>query len=290
LGLDFSAAEGLLGLEATANALRPVGAEGSLGACASPARLGMILGSMTMNDHERQLLLLGREYFAHGDFEKAEHTLNQVIQKAEGFADVHHMLGIIAHHQGDFVRAEAHFETAVRINPNYTEAQLNLMVTYNELGKYDEARQLYARIRSKARPQRIDPLVRGKLSNMHADLAQAYLDAGLQHDAVAELEKAVTLSPDFADLRLRLGQLYRDIGELTRARHEFETARNSNPNYLRARISLGTFLLSADEHEAARREFEAALAIEPTNKAAAMYLRLIQSPLRASRPPSAKVE
>ncbi|HEY5955759.1 MAG TPA: tetratricopeptide repeat protein, partial [Polyangiaceae bacterium] len=93
--------------------------------------------SKAMEDHERQLLLLGREYFEHGDYEKAEYSLRQVLAKADNFADVHHMLGIIAHNGGDFAKAETHFERALGINPNYTEAQLNLMVTYNELGKYD---------------------------------------------------------------------------------------------------------------------------------------------------------
>ena len=30
-------------------------------------------------------------------------------------------------------------QRAVQLNPNYTEAQLNLMVTYNDLGKFDLA-------------------------------------------------------------------------------------------------------------------------------------------------------
>src|SRR5512133_1427989 len=86
----------------------------------------------TMDDHDRQLLLLGREHFEHGEYEKAEYLLRQVVNKADRFADVHHMLGIIAHHGGDFVKAESCFVRAIQINPNYTDAQLNLMVTYNE--------------------------------------------------------------------------------------------------------------------------------------------------------------
>jgi tetratricopeptide (TPR) repeat protein len=239
-----------------------------------------------MDDHDRQLLLLGRERFEHGEYEKAEYLLRQVVAKADRFADVHHMLGIIAHNNGDFTKAESYFERAIQINPHYTEAQLNLMVTYNELGKYDDARRLYTLVRARTQPQKVDPFVKGKISNMHAQVAQAYLDAGMQRDAVFELEKAVSLSPEFADLRVRLGLLYRDVGELARARAEFESARSVNPRYVHARLCLGMLLLGAGEHEAARREFEAILELEPDNKSAVMYLRLIQSPLRSSPPPA----
>lgn len=240
-----------------------------------------------MDDHDRQLLLLGREHFERGEYEKAEYLLRQVIAKTDRFADVFHMLGIIAHNGGDFAQAEGYFERAVELNPNYTEAQLNLMVTYNELGKYDAARRLYATVRSRTQSKRVDAFAKGKISNMHAEVAQAYLDTGMLREAISELEKAVGLSPDFADLRVRLGLLYRDAGELARARTELEAARSINPKYVQARLSLGMLLLGAGEQEAARHEFEAVLALEPDHKSAHMYLRLIHSPLRTSQPPSA---
>jgi len=239
-----------------------------------------------MDDHDRQLLLLGREHFEHGEYEKAEYLLRQVLTKGDRFADVHHMLGIIAHNGGDFAKAESCFERAIQLNPNYTEAQLNLMVTYNELGKYDDARRVYTLVRARTQPLEVDPFIKGKIANMHAQVAQAYLDAGMRRAAVVELEKAVSLSPDFADLRVRLGLLYRDSGDLAQARRELEAARNVNPKYTQARLSLGMLLLGAGEHEAARREFDELLKLEPENKAAAMYLRLIHSPIGSSRPPA----
>ena len=64
----------------------------------------------------------------------------------------------------------------------------------------------------------LDPFARGKIANMHADVGQAYADAGLPREAIAEYEKAVGLCPQFADLRTRLGTLLREINELDRAR------------------------------------------------------------------------
>lgn len=239
-----------------------------------------------MDDHDRQLLLLGREHFQHGEYDKAEELLRQLIVDSDRFADVHHMLGIIAHDRGDFTNAQIRFEKALEINPYYTEAQLNLVVTYNELGMYDEARQLYATVRKRTRPQNLDPLVKGRISNLHAQVAQAYLDAGMSREALSELERAVQLSPEYVDLRVRLGLLYRDTGELVRARSELEQARNLNPQYIHARLSLGTLLLGGGEHEAARREFEAVLALEPGHRLATTYLKLLKTSVRSTPPAS----
>ncbi len=231
-----------------------------------------------MDDHVKQLLLLGREHYEKAEYDRAEQLLRQVVEKNDRFADVHHMLGVIAHSQGDFTRAEEHFEKAVAQNPRYTEAQLNLMVTYNELGKYEAARRIYSQIRARADSvdSSTDQFAKGKIANMHAEIAQAYHDIGMVNDAIRELEKAVALCPTFADLRTRLGVVLRDNGDLVRARVEFEAARSANPRYVQGRLALGVLLLGAGEIEAARGEFQAVADLDPSNKSASMYLRLAQ--------------
>lgn len=229
-----------------------------------------------MDDHLKQLLLLGREHYQNKEYDKAEYLLRQVAEKVDRFADVHHMLGVITHSRGDFAEAERHFEKAVELNPNYTEAQLNLMVTYNDLGKYDEARKVYALMRDRdhAAGREIEPFAKGKIANMHAELSQAYLDVGMTVDAIRELENATTLCPSFADLLTRLGVLYRDNGDKPRAKEKFLAAKAANPRYVQARLMLGVLLLSAGDNQAAVAEFEAVLAQDPENKSAQTYLRI----------------
>src|SRR5258706_8855725 len=100
-----------------------------------------------MDEPTKQLLLLGREHYAKREFDKAEPILREVLDVEDRFADVHDMLGVIAHSRGNFIQAERHFERALAINPAYTEAALNLAVTYNDRGKYDAAREVYKRIK-----------------------------------------------------------------------------------------------------------------------------------------------
>src|SRR3954464_12019955 len=214
-----------------------------------------------MDDHLKQLLLLGREHYQKREFDKAEYLLKQVVEQTDRIADVFDMLGVVAHSRGDFTQAGRRFEKAVGLNPNYTEAQLNLMVTYNDLGKYDSAREVYARIRGRAPGSEgsADPFQMGKIANMHAEISQAYQDAGMPAEAVAELERAVALCPSFVDLRTRLATLYRDLGQKDRAREQLEIAKQYNPNYVQARVLLGVALLSAGEHSAAIEEFQAVI-------------------------------
>ena len=242
-----------------------------------------------MDDHRKQLLLLGREHYQKREFDKAEYLLKQVVQQTDRFADVFDMLGVIAHAHGDFAQAELHFEKAVGLNPNYTEAQLNLMVTYNDLGKYDSAREIYARIRGRAAGSDgpTDPFVMGKIANMHAETSQAYQDAGMMAEAVIELERAVALCPAFVDLRTRLATLYRDSGQKERAREQLELVKQHNPNYVQARVLLGVALLSAGEHSAAISEFEAVIERDAEHKSAQMYLKIAQTQQRNSVYPPA---
>jgi Tfp pilus assembly protein PilF len=240
-----------------------------------------------MDDKLRQTLLLAREHFEKSEYDEAAPLLHTVLERADHYADVHDMLGVIAHSRGELDNARAHFEQAVSINPNYTEAQLNLMVTLNDLGDYDTARQIYSSIRHRGgRGVDLDPFAKGRIANMHAETSQAYLDAGMTIEAIAELEKAVELCPSFADLRTRLGVLYRDAGDRRSARSQFEAAKQVNPKYQQARIMLGILHLSTGESAEAIEEFEAVLEADPTNKSAQTYLRIARAPTpRTSVPP-----
>jgi tetratricopeptide (TPR) repeat protein len=232
-----------------------------------------------MDEPTKQRLLLGREHYQKRELEKAEPLLREVLKTDDRLADVHDMLGVICHARGNFAQAEYHFERALAINPNYTEAALNLAVTYNDRGKYEAAREVYARIQGSegGTPQGLDPFARGKIANMHAEVGQAYADAGLVHEAIAEYEKAVALCPQFADLRTRLAALFREISEYARAREQYEAAVQARPNYVPARIQLGVTLLSLGDRDGAAKQWNKVLEIEPDNPRAKMYLRALAS-------------
>ena len=242
-----------------------------------------------MDEHVRQLLVQGREHYAKQEYEQAEELLPQVLASHDKFADVHDMLGIIAHNAKRYADAEHHFERALQLNPNYTEAALNLAVTYNDRGKFDEARNVYTRI--KDRPSgdttALDPFARGKIANMHAQIADAYNDATLTREAIGEYEKAVLLCPEFPDLRTKLANLLRQAGDLSRAREQYEAAIRARPSYVQARILLGVTLLAQGDLDAAEAAWNGALEADPASLSAKMYLRMVgMQRARRSAPPA----
>ena len=51
--------------------------------------------------------------------------------------------GVMHHAEGRLRAAEEAFETALRLEPQCTEAAVNLSIVYNESGKYDQARAVF---------------------------------------------------------------------------------------------------------------------------------------------------
>jgi tetratricopeptide (TPR) repeat protein len=219
----------------------------------------------------------GREHYENREYDKAEALLLEVAAATDGFADVMNMLGVICHDRGQVARAQEYFEQAVAINPRYTEAALNLAVTCNEQGLYEDARRAHEHVAS-LQPETardIEPFARGKLANMHADLGRAYAELQLQDKAIAQYREALALSPEFADIRTRLGQLLKDAGQYEAALRELRKVKLDRPKYVPGRISLGVTHFKMGELNQARLEWREVLEIDPENRTAGMYLRMV---------------
>jgi tetratricopeptide (TPR) repeat protein len=232
-----------------------------------------------MDDAGREILTRGRDHYLAGEYEKAEPLLGRLARERLPYADVYDMLGVIYHQQGRLSDAELMFQEALRINPAYTEAALNLAVTYNDLGKYREAKDVYqtAMMASRNAPRSLDPFAKGKIANMHAEVGAAYQGVGLYEDAVREYERALTLCPGFVDIRTRLGATYREMGELLAAVREFERVRAENPNFANGRLHLGLSYYAQGRMADAAAEWEQVLDLAPENRSAQMYLAMIHS-------------
>ncbi|MFO0614917.1 MAG: tetratricopeptide repeat protein [Polyangiaceae bacterium] len=237
-----------------------------------------------MDSRSKQALVLGREHYERHEYDRAEALLNEALAAAEGYADVHNMLGVIHHERGDFTTALRFFERAVELNPDYTEALLNLAITSNDVGQFTRAREVFERTRKPGdrEAKHADAFALGRIANLHATVAEAYKDAGRFDDAVAELEKALRLRPEFADLRVELATILREAGKLERAESELLAAIESRPKYVQARVLLGVTRLALKRPADAARCFRDALELDPEHKAAKMYLRFAERP----RPPA----
>jgi len=230
-----------------------------------------------MDETLKHLLSLGRSYFARRDFLMAEKFLAQVVEKHRGFADVFNMLGVIYHDQSQFDRAQRSFEAALEINPGYSEAALNLAVIYNEAGRYEDARRIYreAMAASREGDVRVDPVVRGKIANMYADIGEVYLSVGMAQDAITAFQQALNLAGDFVDIRMKLATALRERGESEQSVRELERVVELRPGYAAGQVALGVSLYAAGRHDEALGRWRQVLAeLDPEHRAAKMYLAL----------------
>jgi tetratricopeptide (TPR) repeat protein len=236
-----------------------------------------------MDDRTRRQLQRGRDAFHAVQYEKAEKALAPLARDRIPFADLYAMLGSINYQKGRLLDAVGFFEESLRLNPAYTEAALNLAVTYNDLGKYDESKRVYQRMLANRKaeapgPGNVDPFIKGKLANMHLDVGMAYEQAGLHDEAAQEYRRALTLCPTYVDIRIRLWISLRNSGNASAAEREFSKAKKEHPNLMTPRLQLGLTHYTAGRRSDAAREWRDVLAMEPENKFAKLYLRLVTGP------------
>jgi len=88
----------------------------------------------------------------------------------------------------------------------------------------------------------------------HVALGKQRLNDGKLQEAVAEMEKAVALKPNFADLRYTLATLLFDDGRFESVKEHLAHALKVNPKFFKAKISFArTEYLTGDRTAAAER-------------------------------------
>ena len=231
-----------------------------------------------------ELYKQGMEAFDAKDYEKAGRIFQELLSINPRFADIQNKLGIIYNQTNRLELAAQAFEKALDLNAGYTEASLNLAITYSDLGMYEKARQVFERAAHFAEltadktsaASGIDPFVKGKLAAEHLRIGNMYYGLQLLDEAIDEYQKALRLSPNFADIITQLGIALRDKGHYDEAIKEFNRAKLSNPRYISARLHLGITYYSQGFFGLAEEEWQEALLYDPDNSAVRTYLNFVK--------------
>jgi tetratricopeptide (TPR) repeat protein len=230
----------------------------------------------------KQRIAHARKCFAIREYARAEPILLRIVEEHPNFADVHNMLGVIHHEQGEHDRARRDFEQALRINPRYTDAALNLAVLCNDTGEYDVAREMFDRAAHSSRggPGELDRNVAARLANLHAELGDAYTAASRLGDAATEYQRALGLCPTFIDIRAKLAAVLRASGNLELAIGEYENILARNAAYVPARLNLGLALLAVGRRDEAVEHWQKVLRLAPGDRTAVAYLASAGAPAK----------
>lgn len=224
------------------------------------------------------LITIGKRAFEEKDFFRAERVLREAIGGGASYPDLYCILGLIYHQWGKLHQAVDYFEQAVGLNPTYTEALLYLSITLNDMGRYEEAKDVYQRASesvARSGDTTRGGLFRGRIANLHAELGELYFALGQSGDAIQEYRKALQAAPEYPDLRVRMAVALREAGRMEEALEETEKVLAARPDSVPARVQQGILLYLSEKKGAARRAWEDALFREPTNKLVQLYLNML---------------
>ncbi len=231
------------------------------------------------------LVTIGKRAFEEKDFFRAEKLLREAIEGGANYADLHYILGLIYHQWGKLHQGVEHFEKALLLNPEYTEVLLSLSITLNDMGRYEEAKAVYRRASASA-ARAGDPakggLFRGKIANLHAELGELYLALKQYEEAIQEYRKALTVAPEYPDLRIRMAVALREAGRPAEGLEEIKRVLANHPGNVQGRIQQGILLYLTGDKTEARKAWEEAIYRDPTNKLVQLYLNTLDREIAAS--------
>ena len=214
-------------------------------------------------------------YLSLGRFDSAEKLLRATLADYGPLANIHNLLGLTFHKQSKFVEAVREFNQALSINPEYVEAALNLAASLCDLGRYQDAQNVFSRLEDfVVEKQRQPALVLGRLANLHVLSGQAYEDSGMWSEAIQEYRKGLSLYDKMPDVKVQLAKLYVKVGQLEKAKYEFESMLAENPDVTEAHTWLGILEFKLGQKELARKHWEKAQEVSPDNSTAKAYLKL----------------
>jgi Flp pilus assembly protein TadD len=168
-------------------------------------------------------------------------------------ATAHNNLGLAYASQGQWDRATAEFQTALRLKPDYVESHYNLGVAYASQGQLDRAISEF-RTALQLKPDS---------AGAHNNLGIAYASQGRLDKAIEEFQTTSRLKPDDAEPHMNLGIAYASQGRLDRAIEEYQTALQLKPDNPGTHYNLGNAYASQGQLDKAIAEFQTALRLKP---------------------------
>ncbi|MGD1019113.1 MAG: tetratricopeptide repeat protein [Verrucomicrobiia bacterium] len=187
-----------------------------------------------------------------------------LLASVEYCAEAHGNLGIALVRSGRIQEAIAHYERALRLNPDYADAHNNLGLALMSLGRVPEAIGHFEQALT----------IRPGLAEAHGNLGVALVRSGRIQEAIAHYEQALRLNPHYADAHNNLGLALMSLGRVPEAIGHFEQALAIRPDSTEAHNNLGNSLLQEGRYNDAIAEYGQALRLDPGSAAAESNLGL----------------
>ncbi len=155
---------------------------------------------------------VGKIYYEQKNYPQATDALQKALKIDETDADALYTLGMVYQMQQNHANAVKEFQEALRFDPSYPQPYQGLVVSYNALGKTQEA----------AWAQAMVALTQGQAS-----------------EAAAQLEQVTQRAPDMTQAYYGLGLAYEKMGRFNEALAALQKFVKSNPTDIAGQDALG---------------------------------------------------
>lgn len=226
------------------------------------------------------MLAEAKEAFIDGNYQVAEPLLSQMVLQNSRNPEVFQMLATIAYDKGQFNKAIKTFKRALEIDPTYTDASVGLSIILNDLGRYDEGKQVFQdakKLLDRKNDGRMDPYIEEKLASKHEELADLYFQYKQFSESADQLYKALKLSTRKAELTMRISECHVQMGDLQRAVKDLKSLIKDYPSFIPARMKLGVIFYNNNNLAEATEVWESVLMRDPHHAEAKKYLRMAQT-------------
>lgn len=226
-----------------------------------------------------EILNEARENFINGNYRVAEPLLHQLILQNTRNPEVYQMLATTYYDRGQFNKAIKTFKRALEIDPTYTDASVGLSIILNDLGKYEEGKQVFEEAQKTLdrRSGKMDPYIEEKLAAKHEELADMYFQYKKYNEALEQLFKAQKLSSRKADISLRIADCHIQMGENDRAIRDLRSLIKEYPQLNQIKLKLGVLLYNLNNLAEATELWEAIIYRDPNHSEANRYLRMART-------------
>jgi lipoprotein NlpI len=198
---------------------------------------GTTVASSYNDDELRAILILGNDYTAKGEYDRAITQYNKAIKLDPKEAWSYNNRGLAYHKKGEYSKAITDYTKTIELDPRHRVAYYNRGNTYTYKGEFESAIANYNHAIG------LDPKFK-----------QAYVNRGTvlyykgEHDkAIADFNKAIKQYPKYAQAFKSRGEVYRIRGEYEKAVADYSKTVELDPKNEYAHLRL--FLSSASVSE-----------------------------------------
>jgi len=169
-------------------------------------------------------------------------------------SDVHNNLASALREAGDIKTAQLHFETAIKLKPEYPEALSGLGMTLRAQGKVDEAIEYYKKSIA------INP----KFPEGYNNLGNAYREKRQFQEAIHYYTKAMECRPNYADAMNGMGNVMVGLANYPAAIEYYRQAIATQPVFPEAFNGLANALKASGRIEEAKEKYLQSIALRPS--------------------------